>query len=109
MPVPAAGYNVREGRFLFLHYCATCHGEEGHGDGFNSYTLDPKPRDLADSTFQAGRSDEELAVIIRSGGGMGGMSTGMPPWGRVLGDRKVGYIVMFLRTLRAPAEPAPAP
>jgi mono/diheme cytochrome c family protein len=55
--VPAAGYNVREGGVLFRHYCAVCHGGEGHGDGFNAYNLDPKPRDLADPAFQAQRSD----------------------------------------------------
>lgn len=107
LPVPEAGYNVREGRVFFRHYCAICHGEEGHGDGFNAYNLDPKPRDLADPAFQTQRSDEELAAIIRSGGGVAGLSTGMPPWGRTLDERKIRNIVNYLRTIRAAPEPSP--
>jgi mono/diheme cytochrome c family protein len=100
MPVPELGYNGREGRALFLHYCSTCHGAEGHGDGFNAYNLDPKPRDLADPAFQQGRTDEELATVVRAGGGAAGLSTGMPPWGRTLNDRQVDALVGFLRTLQ---------
>ncbi len=107
MPVPEAGYNVREGSVLFRHYCLICHGEEGHGDGFNAYNLDPKPRDLADAAFQAQRSDDELAAIIRSGGGVAGLSTGMPPWGRTLDERKIRNLVDYLRAIRAAPEPAP--
>jgi len=100
LPVPDLGYNAREGRTLFAHYCATCHGDEGHGDGFNAYNLDPKPRDLADPAFQAKRSDDDLAAIIRSGGGVADMSTGMPPWEHTLGDRQIRNIVDYIRTLK---------
>ena len=47
---------------------STCHGDDGHGDGFNAYNLDPRPRDLADPAFQAAHSDAELTGVIRSGG-----------------------------------------
>jgi len=102
LPQPDLGYNDREGRALFQHYCSTCHGTEGHGDGFNAYNLDPKPRDLADPAFQAGRSDEELVSILRTGGGAAGLSTGMPPWGRTLNERQIRNLVSFLRTLAPP-------
>jgi mono/diheme cytochrome c family protein len=101
LPLPDLGYNAREGRALYRHYCLTCHGEEGHGDGFNAYNLDPKPRDLADPAFQAKRTDEDLVAVIRSGGGVAGLSTGMPPWGRTLSERKIRNIVDYLRTLPA--------
>lgn len=99
LPIPDLGYNAREGRALYRHYCVTCHGEEGHGDGFNAYNLDPKPRDLADPAFQSQRSDDDLTALIRSGGGVAGLSTGMPPWGRVLSERKIRNLVDYLRTL----------
>jgi mono/diheme cytochrome c family protein len=99
LPMPALGYNAREGAVVYRHYCSTCHGNEGHGDGFNAYNLDPKPRDLADPAFQSKRSDEDLVTVIRSGGGAAGLSTGMPPWGRTLSERKVRNVVDFLRTL----------
>ena len=104
LPVPDLGYNAREGRVLYRHYCLTCHGEEGQGDGFNAYNLDPKPRDLSDPAFQAKSSDEDLAAVIRSGGGVAGLSTGMPPWGRTLSERKIRNIVDYLRSLTPPAK-----
>ncbi len=104
MPVPAQGYNVREGRATFLHYCATCHGEAGQGDGLNAYNLDPKPRDLSDAAFQQQRSDDDLVAVIRSGGGAAGLSAAMPPWGRSLKEREIRNVVMFVRALRAQAE-----
>lgn len=101
---PALGYNARQGQALFDHYCATCHGDLGRGDGFNSYSLDPKPRDLTDPELQADRSDEELAAVIRSGGGAAGLSTGMPPWGRTLTELQIRNLVVFVRVLPELAE-----
>lgn len=94
------GYEAREGRALFEHYCAICHGEQGRGDGFNAYNLDPRPRDLSESAFQELQSDEELSELIRSGGAAAGLSTAMPPWGRTINDRGVHYLVSYLRELR---------
>ena len=99
LPLPDAGYNVREGRALFQHYCSICHGAEGHGDGFNAYNLDPKPRDLGEPGFQAKSSDDDLAAAIRAGGGASGLSTSMPPWGHTLGERQIRNLVLYLRTL----------
>jgi mono/diheme cytochrome c family protein len=99
LPTPDLGYNAREGRALFRYYCATCHGDEGHGDGFNAYNLDPKPRDLADPAFQAKRSDSDLLAVIRSGGAVAGLSTGMPPWGHTLNERQLHDLVDYVRTL----------
>ena len=104
LPVPDQGYSTREGRALYRYYCLTCHGEAGHGDGFNAYNLDPKPRDLADPAFHVKRSDDDLLVVIRSGGGAAGLSTGMPPWGRTLNDREIRNLVQYLRALQAPSE-----
>lgn len=104
LPLPELGYNAREGRALFLHYCSTCHGTEGHGDGFNAYNLDPKPRDLGDPAFQARQTDDELASVIRAGGAAAGLSSGMPPWGRTLHDRQIRNLVTYVRTLEPEEE-----
>lgn len=101
---PELGYNARQGKTLFEYYCATCHGAAGRGDGFNSYNLDPKPRDLTDPELQAERSDEDLAAVIRSGGGAAGLSTGMPPWGRTLTELQIRNLVVFVRLLPELAE-----
>jgi mono/diheme cytochrome c family protein len=99
LPIPELGYSAREGRALYRHYCLNCHGEGGEGDGFNAYNLDPRPRSLADSSFQAQHSDADLLAAIRSGGGAVGLSTGMPPWGRTLNERQIQNVVDYLRTL----------
>ena len=101
LPIPELGYNAREGCVVYRHYCLNCHGDEGKGDGFNAYNLDPKPRSLADSAFQAQHSDSDLVAAIRSGGGAVGLSTGMPPWGRTLNERQIQDVVDYLRTLVA--------
>ncbi len=100
LPEPDLGYNAREGRALYRHYCLNCHGETGAGDGFNAYNLDPHPRALADSTFLASHTDEALASAIRLGGGAVGLSTGMPPWGRTLNERNISNLVEYLRSFR---------
>ncbi len=81
---------LAEGRKVFGKYCSICHGIEGRGDGFNAYNLNPKPRDFADSSYQA-RLDSALIVeTISSGGAAMGLSPLMPAWGRTLsvGDIK---------------------
>jgi cytochrome c oxidase cbb3-type subunit 3 len=104
LPIPELGYSAREGMSIYRHYCVTCHGEQGGGDGFNAYNLDPKPRSLADSAFQVQHSDSDLVSAIRSGGGAVGLSTGMPPWGRTLSERQILNVVTYVRTL-AKSEP----
>lgn len=99
-PEPAYDYPVREGRSLYFHYCSHCHGTSGEGDGFNAFNLDPRPRNLADPAFQKSRSEQDLSEVVRRGGRASGLSSNMPPWGRTLNDRQIGYIVRYLRTLK---------
>ena len=107
LPIPELGYNAREGRALYRHYCLNCHGNEGRGDGFNAFNLDPRPRSLADSTFQAQHSDADLLAAVRSGGGAVGLSTGMPPWGRTLNERQIQNVVEYVRTLNGAGHAQP--
>lgn len=104
IPPPQAptmpSYEARLGRDVFLHYCATCHGDAGAGDGFNAYNLDPHPRDLSDQGFQKTKTDAQLADTIRRGGAGVGLSSLMPPWGRTLTERQVGEVVLYMRSLK---------
>lgn len=96
------GYEARLGRDVFAHYCATCHGDAGAGDGFNAYNLDPHPRDLSDPAFQK-KTDLELADTIRRGGAGVGLSSLMPPWGLTLTERQVEEVVLHVRSLKRTA------
>ena len=100
-PVPVLTYEARSGRDIYRHYCQTCHGETGAGDGFNAFNLDPRPRDFSDPAFQK-KSDADIRDAIRRGGAGVGLSPLMPPWGRTLGDRRIDDVVRYLRTLRPP-------
>lgn len=103
---PPLPYEARLGKITFTHYCQTCHGESGAGDGFNAFNLDPHPRDLSDPEFQKKKSDAELADAIRRGGAGVGLSALMPPWGHTLSARQIDELVLYLRalpTLRKPA------
>ena len=102
-PLP---YEVRLGKITFTHYCQTCHGESGAGDGFNAFNLDPHPRDLSDPEFQKKKSDAELADAIRRGGAGVGLSALMPPWGHTLSPRQIDELVLYLRTLPTLRKPA---
>ena len=63
---------------LFKSVCATCHGPEGRGDGPAAASMNPKPRNYSDPTWQASVTDEELQRIILKGGSALGKSAMMP-------------------------------
>jgi mono/diheme cytochrome c family protein len=101
VPAAPAPYPVSIGRQVYRHYCMTCHGESGAGDGFNAFNLDPHPRDFSDPAFVK-KSDAEVRDAIRRGGAGVGLSPLMPPWGRTLNDRQIDDLILYLKTLRRP-------
>lgn len=94
-------YEQSNGKKLFEHYCAVCHGASGEGDGFNAFNLNPKPRNLADHAAMTSFSDQQLADAISRGGWERGRSNLMPPWGHTLNERQIRYLVAYVRTLRS--------
>jgi mono/diheme cytochrome c family protein len=95
----ASSYVIREGSEVFDHYCATCHGKEGTGDGFNAFNLDPKPRDFTSPQFQKTKKDRDLLDAIDKGGASVGLSPAMPPWGKTLSPRDIRALVVYVRHL----------
>jgi mono/diheme cytochrome c family protein len=100
-PPAVLNYEQSNGKKLFQHYCAVCHGLSGEGDGFNAFNLNPKPRDLADREAMKSLSDEQLFNVISQGGAERGKSNLMPPWGHALNERQIRYLIAYVRTLRA--------
>lgn len=93
-------YELQIGKQVFQSYCAGCHGDTGQGDGFNSFNLDPHPRDLSDPVFQKGKSNADLTDAVRRGGAGVGLSSLMPPWGHTLDARHIDAVVLYVRSLR---------
>jgi mono/diheme cytochrome c family protein len=90
-------YAESQGKALFSHYCATCHGDAGQGDGQNAYNLTPPPPDL---TEPKRTSDEALLrKVIAEGSAAIGRSPLSPPWGRSLSPQEIDYLVAYCRAL----------
>jgi mono/diheme cytochrome c family protein len=103
---PALSYELRLGKQVFRHYCQTCHGETGAGDGFNAFNVEPHPRDLSDPAFQKVKSNADLTDTIRRGGVGVGLTAMMPPWGKTLTPDQIDQVVGYIRSLKR-VEPAP--
>jgi mono/diheme cytochrome c family protein len=80
-PEVAADPLLARGRTIFLGRCATCHGNEGRGDGPIAGNLTGPPvGNLTDDQWKHGdRPDQVMAVIDR-----GVPNTRMESWSRVL-------------------------
>lgn len=99
-PSRGSVYELGIGKQVYQRYCVGCHGDAGQGDGFNSFNLDPHPRDLSDPAFQKSKSNADLADAIRRGGAGVGLSSLMPPWGRTLDARHIDAVVLYVRSLK---------
>ena len=100
-PAAHVPYEARVGGEVYRHYCQTCHGDTGAGDGFNAFNLDPRPRDFSDPALLK-KPDADIRDAIRRGGAGVGLSPLMPPWGRTLSERQIDDVILYLHTLRRP-------
>ena len=85
------------GKAYYVQYCMVCHGEEGKGDGFNAFNLDPRPKDLTNVTKFV--SNESFCKAVADGARSNDGKILCPPWGRTLDKDKIAAIVDYIRTL----------
>lgn len=95
--VGSLSYSEAQGKHLFARYCATCHGDEGHGDGQNASNLNPAPPDIA--TSKNARDAVYLRRVIAQGSAATGRSPLSPPWGRSLTAQEIEYLVAYCQAL----------
>lgn len=88
----------RQGKGVFEHYCAVCHGTSGEGDGFNSYNLNPRPHSFADTTYMLALSDATLTEVIARGGRGVNKSVLMPAYSQTLRADQIERTIAYLRT-----------
>ncbi|NIR45051.1 MAG: c-type cytochrome [Gemmatimonadetes bacterium] len=98
-PAPSPPDSTADGATLYGHYCASCHGEEGAGDGPNAEYLPVTPVSHADATYMSGRPDDSLFDAIYSGGYIMNRSQLMPAYGWTLSREQIWRIVRHLRAL----------
>ncbi len=75
---PSGPSPTEEARTAFKQICATCHGENGEGDGPGAAALNPKPRNYTDKAWQASVTDDQITKTILMGGAAVGKSPAMP-------------------------------
>lgn len=63
---------------IFATICATCHGNDGTGNGPAAASLNPKPRNYTDAAWQASITDDQIKKTILLGGQGVGKSAMMP-------------------------------
>ncbi len=91
--------NPRSAPELYRAYCASCHGLQGQGDGFNASFLPVKPTAHADRAAMAPRADDTLFDGIAAGGMILDKHPFMPAWGKTLRAAEIRSLVAYMRTL----------
>jgi cbb3-type cytochrome c oxidase subunit III len=94
-PVPADARSIAAGQKLFAKNCASCHGDQGKGDGMEGEELDPKPADLTDDQWKHGSSDGEIYVVIRDGV----RKTGMKAFGSKMTGNEIWDVVNYVLSI----------
>lgn len=93
-------FNLREGKRLFNHYCAICHGESGDGSGqYYGYGLSPSPANFTDKAFMKTLTDETMFKAISDGSAGVGKSNMCPPWGKSFDKDEIDCMITYIRTL----------
>lgn len=99
----AAAAPFRRGPLLYQIHCASCHGDEGHGDGSGAAHLHPPPRDFAERPWR----HEPTVASIRRVTKDGIAQTAMPSFAAALSEAELDAVADFVAELaqRAPVRP----
>ena len=77
--------------------CASCHGLNGDGKGFNAENMPTKPSDFTDAKEMANRADDTLYDTIHVGGRIMNKSHFMPGWGEKMSPKEIVDYVQIIR------------
>lgn len=88
-----------EGKKIYEHYCAQCHGLDGGGNGPNAKYLPVEARKHNDPEGMGKLSDKGLFTAIKNGGVGISKSSAMPVWGKTLSDEEINALVKHMRML----------
>jgi mono/diheme cytochrome c family protein len=93
-------YDLKEGKRLFNHYCAICHGETGDGAGqYYGSGITPSPANFTDKAFMKTLSDETMFKSISEGSVSVGKSNMCPPWGKTFQKEEIDCMITYIKTL----------
>jgi cytochrome c oxidase cbb3-type subunit 3 len=84
---------LTQGRTIFLNRCATCHGNEGRGDGpIAGNLLGPPVGNLTDDQWKHGDRPDQVVNVIANGV----PNTRMDPWSRALDPPEVKAVAAYV-------------
>ncbi len=92
--------DLAKAKELFKSRCASCHGEDGKGDGTAAKGMNPKPRNFHDPKWQKSVTDEHIEKVIVYGGAAVGKSPAMipnPDLGNPSNKKKLKALVQLIR------------
>lgn len=95
---PSSSQEADHAASVYAKLCASCHGDDGQGDGPAASAMNPKPGDFTECERMATHSDKMLFEIIKEGGQAVGHSPMMPPWKSVLTDSEIHELVTYVRS-----------
>lgn len=93
-PVKPTKESIAAGKALFQQTCASCHGNDGKGDGPAAVALNPRPANFTTGKFKHGGSDAELFKTISNGV----PGTGMVGWSSIP-EKDRWNLVNFVKSL----------
>ena len=88
---------AQDAQALYKKSCLTCHGAGGKGDGPAAKVLKPPPGDFA--TALAGKSDADLAKLIKDGRKKGDGVAAHAAFGSKLSDEQIQGVVQHIKEL----------
>ena len=92
---------ISAGSDVYQQYCIGCHGPNQDGNGPNSVSLDPKPRNLRDEPFMQAMSYQRIWTSVHKGV----PGTAMPRWENVITDAQIQDVICYVLSLTAPTDP----
>lgn len=99
-PLASSAEIIQAGKALYEGKagCFACHGYTGKGDGESGTTLNPRPRDLTNESFQMLRTDGEIFWSIKFGVNRTSMFASIP---RIISEEEAWKIVHYIRSMRS--------
>jgi mono/diheme cytochrome c family protein len=96
---------LASGAEIYTTQCASCHGEEGLGDGIAAGGLDPQPAPLIHTGRMLG--DNYLFWRVSEGGAMAPFNSAMPAWKSSLEEEERWQVISYIRQMSG-GQPAAA-
>lgn len=79
--------------------CATCHGEQGAGNGAEGHDILPRPSDFTSKAFWLTRNQPHIEKVIREGGASVGKSPLMAAFGTRYTREQITALAGYVREL----------